>query len=64
LVKSFIVLRPGMTATAEEIVAYCRENLAAFKVPRAIEFRSELPKSPVLKILRRELREQELAKKS
>jgi long-chain acyl-CoA synthetase len=63
-VKSFIVLRPGMTATAEEIVAYCRENLAAFKVPRAIEFRSELPKSPVLKILRRELREQELAKKS
>ena len=63
-VKSFIVLRPGMTATAEEIVAYCRENLAAFKVPRAIEFRSELPKSPVLKILRRELREQELARRS
>jgi len=63
-VKSFIVLRPGMTATAEEIAAYCRENLAAFKVPRAIEFRSELPKSPVLKILRRELREQELARRS
>jgi long-chain acyl-CoA synthetase len=63
-VKSFIVLRPGMTATAEEIVAYCRDDLAAYKVPRAIEFRSELPKSPILKILRRELREQELAKKS
>jgi len=63
-VKSFIVLRPGMTATAEEIVAYCRDDLAAYKVPRAIEFRPELPKSPILKILRRELREQELAKSS
>ncbi|MEK7667664.1 MAG: long-chain fatty acid--CoA ligase, partial [Gemmatimonadota bacterium] len=62
-VKSFVVLRPGMTATVEEIVAYCRENLAAYKVPRAIEFRTELPKSPVLKILRRELRAQELAKR-
>ena len=61
-VKSFIVLRPGTTATAAEITAYCRENLAAYKVPRAIEFRTELPKSPVLKILRRELRDQELAK--
>jgi len=62
LVKSFVVLRPGMTATVVEITAYCRENLAAYKVPRAIEFRAELPKSPVLKILRRELRDQELAK--
>jgi long-chain acyl-CoA synthetase len=62
LVKSFVVLRPGTTATAEEITAYCRENLAAYKVPRAIEFRSELPKSPVLKILRRELRDEEMQK--
>ncbi|MGA2382585.1 MAG: long-chain fatty acid--CoA ligase [Gemmatimonadales bacterium] len=61
-VKSFLVLRPGTTATAEEITAYCRGNLAAYKVPRAIEFRSELPKSPVLKILRRTLRDEELAK--
>ena len=61
-VKAFLVLRPGTTATAEEIAAYCREKLAAYKVPRAIEFRSELPKSPVLKILRRILREAELAK--
>jgi len=61
LVKSYLVLRPGMAATAEEITAYCRENLAAYKVPRVIEFRSELPKSPVLKILRRELKDQELA---
>jgi long-chain acyl-CoA synthetase len=62
LVKSFVVLRPGMTATTEEITAYCRENLAAYKVPRAIEFMTELPKSPVLKILRRELRAQEIAR--
>jgi long-chain acyl-CoA synthetase len=61
-VKSFLVLRPGTTATAEEITAYCRGNLAAYKVPRAIEFRSELPKSPVLKTLRRTLRDEELAK--
>jgi long-chain acyl-CoA synthetase len=60
LVKSFLVLKPGTTATAEEIVAYCRANLAAYKVPRAVEFRRELPKSPVLKILRRVLRDEEL----
>jgi long-chain acyl-CoA synthetase len=62
IVKSFLVLKPGTAATAEEITAYCRENLAAYKVPRAIEFRSELPKSPVLKILRRELRDIEMKK--
>jgi len=61
-VKSFVVLRPGETATAEQIVAYCRSNLAAYKVPRDIEFRTSLPKSGILKILRRELREQELAR--
>lgn len=57
-VKLFVVLRPGMTATAEEIRAFCRENLAAFKVPKHIEFRDSLPKSNVGKILRRELREE------
>ena len=61
-VKSFVVLKPGETATAEQIIAYCRSNLAAFKVPRAVEFRDSLPKSGILKILRRELREQELAR--
>lgn len=61
-VKSFIVLRPGEQATPEEIRAYCRENLAPYKVPEYIEFRSELPKSSVLKVLRRELRDEELAK--
>jgi long-chain acyl-CoA synthetase len=61
-VKSFVVLKPGEKATAEQIVAYCRANLAAYKVPRTIEFRDSLPKSGILKILRRELREQELAR--
>lgn len=55
-VKSFIVLREGAGATAEDIVAYCRERLAPYKIPREIEFLSELPKSSVLKVLRRELR--------
>ncbi len=44
------------------MIEFTRRELAAYKVPRQIEFRSELPKSTVLKILRRELREQELAK--
>lgn len=61
-VKSFIVLKPGMTATADEIIAYCREQLAAYKVPRAVEFRESLPKSAVQKILRRELVEEEKRK--
>ena len=61
-IKSFVVLKPGEHATAEQIVAYCRSNLAAYKVPRIVEFRESLPKSGILKILRRELREQELAR--
>ncbi len=59
-VKSFVVLVDGQTATAEELIEYARKELAAYKIPRQIEFRDELPKSAVLKILRRELREQEL----
>ncbi len=62
-VKSFVVLKPGRQASADEIVAYCRDNLAPYKVPREIEFRAELPKSAALKILRRELRDEELATK-
>src|SRR2546430_13489079 len=59
-VKSFVVLRVGMSATAEQILAYCRESLAPYKVPREVEFRTELPKSAALKILRRELQEEEV----
>ncbi len=61
-VKSFVVLNEGRSATAEELIEYSRKELAAYKIPRQIEFRDELPKSTVLKILRRELREQEVAK--
>jgi long-chain acyl-CoA synthetase len=61
-IKSFIVLKPGEHATAEQIIAYCRSNLAAYKVPRTIEFRESLPKSGILKILRTELRNAEREK--
>ncbi len=62
-VKAYIVLKPGETATAEEILDYCRQNLTRYKVPREIEFRDALPKTMVGKILRRTLRDEELAKK-
>jgi long-chain acyl-CoA synthetase len=54
-VKAWIVLKPGETATEEEFKAFCKERLAAYKVPTHYEFRSELPKTTVGKILRREL---------
>lgn len=63
-VKVFVVLKPGETATEEDIIAFCSENLAAFKVPKFVEFRAELPKTTVGKPLRRLLREEELAKRA
>jgi long-chain acyl-CoA synthetase len=60
-VKAFVVLRPGASATAEDITAFCRLHLAAFKVPRRVEFRRELPKSMVGKYLRRVLVDEERA---
>ena len=63
-VKVFIVLKEGETATEQEIIEYCRGKMARFKVPTAVEFRSELPKTMVGKILRRVLREEELAKQA
>ena len=59
-VKAYVVLKPGETATEEELLAYCRENLAYYKVPKFIEFRDDLPKTMVGKILRRVLVEEEL----
>lgn len=56
-VKAFIVFKSGQTATVEEIQTWCRERLAAYKIPRDIEFRDELPKTAVGKILRRALRQ-------
>jgi long-chain acyl-CoA synthetase len=61
-VKGFVVLKPGAQATAEEIIEYCRANLARFKVPQAVEFRDQLPKSMIGKILRRVLSEEDRAK--
>ena len=63
-VKSFVVLKPGQTLEAQVLTAWLKERLAPYKVPRELEFLPELPKSTVLKILRRELRERELAKRA
>ena len=61
-VKAFIVPKQGETLTEKEIIAYCKKNLAAYKVPKQIEFMEELPKSAVGKILRRKLKEMEMNK--
>jgi long-chain acyl-CoA synthetase len=61
-VKAFIQLKPGETATEEEIMAFCKENMTGYKRPRVIEFRDEVPVSNVGKILRRVLRDEEVAK--
>ena len=58
-VKAFVVVKPGETLTEEEVIRYCKEKLAAYKVPREITFLDALPKSAVGKILRRELRAME-----
>jgi long-chain acyl-CoA synthetase len=63
MIKAYVVLRDGETATEEEIVAYCARELAKFKVPKAVEFRQELPRTMVGKVLRRVLLEEELKKR-
>jgi long-chain acyl-CoA synthetase len=63
-VKAWVVLKPGETADVDEIRAWCKERLANYKVPTHVEFRDELPKTTVLKVLRRELVRQEAEKKS
>jgi long-chain acyl-CoA synthetase len=62
VVKAFVVLKPGAPATADEIIAHCRKLIAPFKVPKAVEFRTQLPKSLIGKILRRVLAEEERAR--
>ena len=57
--KAFVVVDPEMPAEADELIDFCRERLARFKVPKQVEFRDELPKTFVGKILRRELAEEE-----
>lgn len=59
-IKVYVVLKPGEMATADEIIEFCRQNLAPYKVPKMVEFRDVLPKTMVGKILRRELLNEEL----
>jgi long-chain acyl-CoA synthetase len=61
-VKAYIVLKQGATVTEEELDKYCRANMASFKIPRLYEFRTELPKTAVGKILRRVLVDEEKQK--
>jgi long-chain acyl-CoA synthetase len=61
-VKAFIVPKPGTQPTVEEIKEFCRLNLAPYKVPREVDFRDELPKTMVGKVLRRVLVEEEKQK--
>jgi long-chain acyl-CoA synthetase len=63
-VKAFVVLRPGQEASADDIAGFCRLHLAAFKIPRQVEFRAELPKSLVGKYLRRVLVDEERARQA
>ncbi len=63
-VKAYIVLKAGQSSTPEEITEFCREQLAPYKVPRLVDFRDELPKSQVGKILRRVLLEEEKQKQA
>ncbi|XBT42720.1 long-chain-fatty-acid--CoA ligase FadD1 [Pseudomonas viridiflava] len=62
VIKVFIVVKPGMTVTKEQVMEHMRANVTGYKVPRQIEFRDALPTTNVGKILRRELRDEELKK--
>jgi acyl-CoA synthetase (AMP-forming)/AMP-acid ligase II len=62
-VKLFIVLKEGEAATQEELTDYAKTKLATYKLPTEIEFRTELPKSTVGKVLRKELKAEEMAKR-
>jgi long-chain acyl-CoA synthetase len=56
-VMAFVVLKPGQTATEQDIIDFCRERIAVFKCPRRVVFVDELPKNNTGKVLRRELRD-------
>ncbi|MCK7509718.1 MAG: hypothetical protein MZV70_40530 [Desulfobacterales bacterium] len=62
-VKLFVVLKEGETATQEELIEFAKTKLATYKLPSEIEFRTELPKSTVGKVLRKELKAEEMAKR-
>jgi HIP---CoA ligase len=56
--RAFVVLRPGSVLASEDVLAFCRERLANYKVPRRVVFRGELPRNPSGKVLKRQLREE------
>ena len=58
-VKAFVVLKEGETATAEDIIQWGKKHMAAYKYPRIIEFRDDLPKTALGKVLRKELKAEE-----
>jgi len=62
-VKVFVVLKESETATKEDFISYCETRLAKYKLPTEIEFRTDLPKSNVGKILRKKLRVEEMEKR-
>jgi long-chain acyl-CoA synthetase len=64
IVKAFVVLRPGEQATQDEIRDFAKAALAAYKIPRSVEFRDELPKTLIGKVLRRALLEEEQARQA
>ena len=57
-IVAFVVLKDGQTATKEEVIAVCPSRLATFQCPRQVRFAGSLPKNPIGKILRREMRGQ------
>jgi long-chain acyl-CoA synthetase len=61
-VKAFIVKKPGESLSEGDVISYCKERLAAYKVPKQVEFMEDLPKSVIGKILRRKLKEMEMEK--
>jgi long-chain acyl-CoA synthetase len=61
-IKIFVVVKPGATLAKEQVMEHMRANVTAYKVPRSVEFRDALPTTNVGKILRRELRDEELKK--
>ncbi|MGX9366738.1 long-chain-fatty-acid--CoA ligase [Desulfoplanes sp. PS50] len=62
IIKAFVVVQPGESLTRAEVISLCREKLANYKIPKKVEFRDELPKTLVGKVLRRALREEEVVK--
>ena len=64
MVKAFVTLKEGETMTKQEVIDYCATKLAKYKWPVEVAFTTDLPKSNVGKILRKDLKEQEMSRRS